>query len=119
MKITNVIAGRMIRSGARDERNDPTRTAGTLPRMSDVVTEEFDMAEGGAEGGGERQRYGLGEVSSRELVCAKCWVHEQEEDDHERSAPTEVMPTMIPPTMPMATVVIGRRARSWTTPCLA
>ena len=41
MKITNVIAGRMIRSGARDERNDPTRTAGTLPRMSDVVTENL------------------------------------------------------------------------------
>ena len=30
--------------------------------------------------------------------------------------PTEVMPTMTPPTMPMITVGTGRTCRSWTTP---
>ena len=38
-KITNVMAGRMYLSGARDDRKAPTRTAGTLPMMIDVVTE--------------------------------------------------------------------------------
>ena len=31
--------GRMKRSGARDEMREPTSTAGTLPMMMDVVTE--------------------------------------------------------------------------------
>ena len=38
-KITKVMAGRMYLSGARDEMNEPTRTAGTLPMMIEVVTE--------------------------------------------------------------------------------
>jgi hypothetical protein len=38
-KITNVMAGRMYLSGALDEMNEPTITAGTLPMMIDVVTE--------------------------------------------------------------------------------
>ena len=38
-KITNVMAGRMNRSGARDDSSEPTNTAGTLPSASDVVTD--------------------------------------------------------------------------------
>jgi hypothetical protein len=38
-KITKVMAGRMYLSGARDEMNEPTMTAGMLPMMIDVVTE--------------------------------------------------------------------------------
>ena len=38
-KITKVMTGRMKRSGALDEMSEPTRTAGTLPMMIDVVTE--------------------------------------------------------------------------------
>jgi hypothetical protein len=38
-KITKVMAGRMYLSGAREEINDPTMTAGMLPIMIDVVTE--------------------------------------------------------------------------------
>src|SRR5207253_10577815 len=37
-KITNVMIGRMTRSGARDDNIEPTRTAGMLPMISDVVT---------------------------------------------------------------------------------
>ena len=38
-KITEVMARRMYLSGALDEINEPTITAGTLPMMIDVVTE--------------------------------------------------------------------------------
>src|SRR5690242_4441067 len=37
-KITKVITGLMYRSGARDDRNEPTSTAGTLPSAIDAVT---------------------------------------------------------------------------------
>jgi hypothetical protein len=37
-KITKVMAGRMYRSGARDDSSDPISTAGTLPTITDAVT---------------------------------------------------------------------------------
>ena len=36
--MTKVMAGRMNRSGARDESSDPISTAGTLPTMINAVT---------------------------------------------------------------------------------
>jgi hypothetical protein len=38
-RITKVMAGRMYLSGAREEMNEPAMTAGMLPMMIDVVTE--------------------------------------------------------------------------------
>ena len=59
----------------------------------------------------ERQRHGLGQVGPDELVGAEHRVREQQQDDHQRTDPTEVRPTMRPPSMPMATVAVGRASR--------
>jgi hypothetical protein len=42
-KMTNVMIGRMYRSGARDDRNDPISTAGTLPITIDAVTPNWTV----------------------------------------------------------------------------
>lgn len=42
-KITNVMAGRIQESGARDEKYAPTKTAGTDPMMMEPVTAKLTV----------------------------------------------------------------------------
>ena len=84
-KMTKVIIGRTMRSGALEERKDPTSTAGTLPTMIEVVTGEFHMAEGQrTECRRTRQRHRLGEIGADELIGSEKRVHEQQQDDDQR-----------------------------------
>jgi len=111
------MAGRMNRSGARDDSSEPTSTAGTLPRASDVVTDSSTWPKVRAPRAAAR-------------VSGTAWVRSVPTSWFAPSAgyrnnnrtiisepdPTEVIPTMTPPTMPMATVARGRSVTSCTTP---
>ena len=84
--MTNVMTGRMKRSGAREEMSEPTRTAGTLPMMIDVVTENSTCPKASAPSAAARvSGHGLGEVGADELVGPEHRVEEEQQHDHQRA----------------------------------
>ena len=54
-KITKVITGLMYLSGAREDRNEPTSTAGTDPMMTAVVSPNCTCPNSSAPSAGSRR----------------------------------------------------------------
>jgi hypothetical protein len=115
-----VITGRMNLSGARDDRNDPISTAGMAPITIDVVTANWTLPNTSA-------------PSAAASVSGTAWVRSVPtsrpalSDGYRNSSktiisdpePTDVIPTMTPPIMPIATVSSGRgvMSPSWARRC--
>ena len=116
-KMTNVMTGRMNRSGAREDRNDPMSTAGTLPTIIEVVTENSTWPKAKAPSAAAPVS---GTACTRSVPTS--WLAPSNGYTNNSSTmikdpePTEVIPTMIPPSIPIATEGSGRSTISWTTP---
>jgi len=114
-KMTKVMMGRITLSGAREDRNEPTRTAGMLPITIEAVTANWTCPNSSAPAAAARVS-GTAWVRSVPTSCPAdstgyrniiiTIISEPE--------PTEVMPTMMPPMAPMAMVSGGRMVTSLT-----
>src|SRR5258708_8212024 len=110
-KITKVMTGLMYRSGAREDRKEPTRTAGTLPITIDAVTANSTWPNASAPSAAAS----VSGTASRRSVPTS-WLAASVGDPHSSSTlisepePTEVIPTITPPTTPITTVRSRRQA---------
>src|SRR5437660_2865926 len=110
-KITNAITGLMYRSGTLEDSSEPTITAGTLPRISETVTPNSTWPK-------------ITAPSAAASVSGTAWVKSVPTSwlapivgytNSNRMiisdpAPTEVIPTITPPTTPIAMLGTGLTA---------
>jgi hypothetical protein len=115
--MTNVMIGRMYRSGARDDRNEPISTAGTLPITIDAVTPNWTVPNTSAPSAAAA----VSGTACVRSVPTSCPALSSGYRNSSRTIirdpePTDVMPTMTPPMMPISTVGMGRTVILCTVP---
>ena len=104
------MAGSLV--GAREDRNEPTSTAGMLPMTIESVTPNWTWPKAKPHGGPPRQRHCLGQIGAHQPPGPDIGYRNSNSTIISEPEPTDVSPTIMPPMMPITTVGPGRIIRS-------